>query len=69
MDMIEDQKNGFLFDREDPEQLATIINMLLSDPELCEETGKEARRTVERISTSTICATESLKVYEELTGH
>jgi glycosyltransferase involved in cell wall biosynthesis len=68
MDMIEDQKNGFLFDREDPRQLATIINKLLSDPALCKETGKQARRTVETRFTSSICASESIKVYSELTG-
>ena len=69
VDMIENESNGFLFDREDPKQLATIINMLLSDPALCEATGKQARRTVEKRFTSSICASESLKVYEELVDH
>lgn len=69
MDMIDDKKNGFLFDRENPEQLARIINMLLSDPALCEATGDQARRTVEERFTSTTCAAESVKVYKELTEH
>jgi glycosyltransferase involved in cell wall biosynthesis len=64
-DMIENGKNGFLFEREKPHQLAQLVNRLLSDPALCRTIGMRARRTIEQRFTSEICATETVKYYKE----
>lgn len=64
-DMIENGKNGFLFEREKPHQLAELVDQLLSDPALCRTIGMRARRTIEERFTSEICATETAKYYKE----
>jgi glycosyltransferase involved in cell wall biosynthesis len=64
-DMIQDGVNGFLFERDNRDQLATIINRLLSDPALCGTVGIRARRTIEERFTSERCAKETVKLYKE----
>ncbi len=64
-DMIQDGANGFLFERDNRDQLAMIINRLLSDPALCSAVGMRARRTIEERFTSERCAEETVKLYKE----
>jgi glycosyltransferase involved in cell wall biosynthesis len=64
-DLIKDGESGFLFEKDDPHQLAARINRLLSDQELSKRMGRAARRTIEERFTSQKCAQESLRIYEE----
>ena len=64
-DLIDDGKNGFLFERDNPRQLAEIINRLLSDPALSSSVGARARKTIEQRFTSRHCAEATLSIYDE----
>lgn len=64
-DMIEDGRNGFLFERDSPDQLADIVNSLLSDPATCRSVGARGRRTIEERFTAQVCARETVARYEE----
>jgi GalNAc-alpha-(1->4)-GalNAc-alpha-(1->3)-diNAcBac-PP-undecaprenol alpha-1,4-N-acetyl-D-galactosaminyltransferase len=49
-DLVESGVNGLLVSPEDPAELATAIDCLISQPELRQQYGDAARRTVERLS-------------------
>ena len=48
-ELIDNGKNGFLFDVENDEQLSKILSRLIKDNKLRSEIGKEAKNTVERL--------------------
>jgi glycosyltransferase involved in cell wall biosynthesis len=48
LDVINNNENRILVEKEDPKQLANAINMVLNDKKLAEQLGKNARETVVR---------------------
>jgi len=43
-DFIADGLNGYLVDPDDACELASVLNKLLSDPDLCQALGREGKR-------------------------
>jgi glycosyltransferase involved in cell wall biosynthesis len=66
VDMIQDGVNGILFDRSNPSELAEAVSRLLSDSNLRERMGRNARTSVESGHTSTISAEKTLRIYGDL---
>lgn len=55
-EVIEDGKNGFLFKKEDPDDLASKLDILLANPELAKRMGERGRELIkERFSSEKYC--------------
>ncbi|MCK4444033.1 MAG: glycosyltransferase family 4 protein [Thermoplasmata archaeon] len=65
-EVIEDGKQGLIFDVMDAEDLAKKIATLLNDPEMRERMGAEGRKKVERQFLVSKVADQVEKVYEEV---
>jgi rhamnosyl/mannosyltransferase len=66
-EVIDDGKEGLVFDVMDAEDLAGKLSTLLGDPELRKRMGDEGRKKVERQFLISTVADQVEKVYEELT--
>ncbi len=67
-EVIEDGKEGLVFDVMDAEDLAKKISILLLDPKLRKKMGKAGRKKVEKEFLISKVADQVEKVYEELTS-
>jgi len=67
-EVIEDGKEGLIFDVMDAEDLAKKIAILLHDPKLRKKMGKAGRKKVEKEFLISTVADQIEKVYEELTS-
>jgi len=65
-DIITHGYDGFLFEKENVEELKKYLELLLGDKELRKRTGKNARKTIEEKYTFEKVADSYLKLYEEL---
>lgn len=65
LDLIEDGINGFLFDRDSPEDLALIVTRLMSDENLSASIGRKARQTIEKGFSSQVMSSETARIYED----
>jgi len=65
-EVIENKKNGFLFEPGSVDQLAKGILTLLSQSELAHKLGQQARRTIEENYTIDIVSEKYLKLYAEI---
>ncbi len=68
-DLVEDGKTGFLACPRSPSGLASAIGLLLADPVMAAEFGKNARARYEKFYGSPRFAAETEKVYEEALHH
>lgn len=66
-EVIEDGKQGLVFDVMDAEDLASKLSTLIEDPELRKKMGDEGRKKVEKRFLISTVADQIEKVYEELT--
>lgn len=64
--MVENNENGFLFEKEDYKTLAEKIILLLKDNELRKKLGKKAKETAENRWKVEIIAKKHLQVYKEI---
>ncbi len=64
--MIEPEQTGLLIEPKDPEGLKLALQKLLSDPELCERLGKNARAKVQKEFSIEISLQELIKIYQRL---
>ncbi len=65
-ELVEDGVNGFLVRPNSPGEIAEKINLLAGNPELVEQMGRAARKTVEERFTWEMVAQRCLKAYREL---
>jgi glycosyltransferase involved in cell wall biosynthesis len=64
-EVIDDNKNGVLFDYFSKEDLVTKANYLLNTPDLCRSLGLQARKTiVEKYDLHTVCLPQHIKLIE-----
>jgi glycosyltransferase involved in cell wall biosynthesis len=66
IDVIQDNKNGLLFDSGDDQGLIRCLTSLMASKELRAELGREARRTVERHFSLDAFADRYLELYRSL---
>ena len=64
--MIEQEQTGLLIEPKDPEGLKSALEKLLSDPELCERLGKNARAKVQKEFSIEKSLQELIKIYQQL---
>lgn len=64
--MIEPEQTGLLIEPQDPEGLKSALQKLLSDPELCEYLGKNARAKVQKEYSINKSLEELVKIYQRL---
>lgn len=64
--IIKDGYNGFLVEPANVEQLKEKLEFLLQNPELCQEMGKNARKTVEKKYSWGTIAKQTVEVYEKV---
>lgn len=64
--MIEQGQTGLLIEPKDPEELKSALGKLLSDPELCERLGKNARAKVQKEFSIEKSLQELIKIYQQL---
>lgn len=64
--MIEQEKTGLLIEPKDQEGLKSALEKLLSDPELCERLGKNARVKIEKEFSIEKSLQELIKIYQQL---
>ena len=64
--MIEPEQTGLLIEPKDPEGLKSALQKLLSDPELCEYLGKNARAKVQKEYSINKSLEELVKIYQRL---
>ena len=64
--MIEQEQTGLLIEPKDPEGLKSALQKLLSDPELCERLGKNARAKVQKEFSIEKSLQELIKIYQQL---
>lgn len=64
--MIEPGRTGLLIEPQDPEGLKSALQKLLSDPELCEYLGKNARAKVQKEYSINKSLEELVKIYQRL---
>jgi len=64
--MIEPEQTGLLIEPKDPEGLKSALQKLLSDPELCERLGKNARVKIEKEFSIEKSLKELIKIYQQL---
>lgn len=62
-EVITPGENGFLVTPQDAEELASAINTLFADRELCRRMGRNARRVIEERFTEERRARETLQIY------
>lgn len=67
-DVVLDGETGLLVPPNNPDELANAVNKIVADPKLGEHMGKAGRRRVEEKFTWDRVATETLSVYNEVTG-
>jgi len=67
-DIITQGYNGFLFEKENVDELKKYLELLLTSSELRKKIGENARKTVEDKYTFTKIADEYLKVFNDLVG-
>jgi glycosyltransferase involved in cell wall biosynthesis len=66
-EVIEDGKQGLVFDVMDAEDLASKLTTLLEDPELRKSMGDEGRKKVEKQFLISTVADQVEEVYKNLT--
>ena len=64
--MVEQEQTGLLIEPKDPEGLKTALEKLLSDPEVCERLGKNARAKVQKEFSIEKSLQELIKIYQQL---
>lgn len=64
--MIEQEQTGLLIEPKDPEGLKSALQKLLSDSELCERLGKNARAKVQKEFSIEKSLLELVKIYQQL---
>ena len=64
--MVEPGQTGLLIKPKDPEGLKSALEKLLSDPELCECLGKNARAKVQKEFSIEKSLQELIKIYQQL---
>ncbi len=64
--MVEQEQTGLLIEPKDPEGLKSALEKLLSDPELCERLGKNARAKVQKEFSIEKSLQELIKIYQQL---
>ena len=64
--MIEQEQTGLLIEPKDQEGLKSALEKLLSDPELCERLGKNARVKIEKEFSIEKSLQELIKIYQQL---
>ena len=64
--MIEQEQTGLLIEPKDPEGLKSALQKLLSNPELCERLGKNARAKVQKEFSIEKSLQELIKIYQQL---
>ena len=64
--MIEQEQTGLLIEPKDPEGLKSALEKLLSDPDLCERLGKNARAKVQKEFSIEKSLQELIKIYQQL---
>ena len=64
--MVEPGQTGLLIKPKDPEGLKSALEKLLSDPELCERLGKNARAKVQKEFSIEKSLQELIKIYQQL---
>ena len=64
--MIEQEQTGLLIEPKDPEGLKSALEKLLSDPDLCERLGKNARVKIEKEFSIEKSLQELIKIYQQL---
>lgn len=64
--MIEQEQTGLLIEPKDAEGLKSALEKLLSDPELCERLGKNARVKIEKEFSIEKSLQELIKIYQQL---
>ncbi len=67
-DYIEHGKNGFIFRSEDSDMLGRIMQRCYENPGMCQQIGKNARKTYERYFTDKVFATNIRKMVFETTN-
>jgi glycosyltransferase involved in cell wall biosynthesis len=65
-ELVEDNKNGFLTHRKDYDELATKIQSLIDNPELCKKMGQASYEKYESDFTISAMLNKTFKVYEEV---
>lgn len=64
--MVEQEQTGLLIEPKDPEGLKSALEKLLSDPEVCERLGKNARAKVQKEFSIEKSLQELIKIYQQL---
>ena len=64
--MIEPEHTGLLIKPKDPEGLKSALQKLLSDSELCERLGKNAKAKVQKEFSINKSLEELVKIYQRL---
>lgn len=64
--MVEQEQTGLLIEPKVPEGLKSALEKLLSDPELCERLGKNARAKVQKEFSIEKSLQELIKIYQQL---
>lgn len=64
--MVEQEQTGLLIEPKDPERLKSALEKLLSDPELCERLGKNARAKVQKEFSIEKSLQELIKIYQQM---
>ena len=64
--MIEQEQTGLLIEPKNPEGLKSALEKLLSDPEVCERLGKNARAKVQKEFSIEKSLQELIKIYQQL---
>ena len=64
--MVEQEQTGLLIEPKDPEGLKSALEKLLSDPEVCERLGKNARAKVQKEFSIEKSLQELIIIYQQL---
>ena len=66
LDVLNNNENGILVEKENPEQLANAINRVLNDNKLAEQLGENAIKTVVRKYSMESTVSRYIELYSEL---
>jgi glycosyltransferase involved in cell wall biosynthesis len=66
LDVLNNNENGILVEKENPKQLANAINRVLNDNKLAEQLGENAIKTVVRKYSMESTVSRYIELYSEL---
>jgi glycosyltransferase involved in cell wall biosynthesis len=65
-DMIDDGRDGFIVQTDDSEAMARYMELLLSDPQRCEEMGRAGKKKVRELNDPARIAEKHVDFYREI---